>query len=41
VVAKVRGPLREDPAWKHWNDIKSTVRSESENTQAEILSPAK
>ncbi|MBW8812846.1 MAG: hypothetical protein JF588_05415 [Caulobacterales bacterium] len=41
VVAKVRAPLREDPAWKHWNEIKSTVRSESQNTQAEILSAGK
>ncbi|HET6970875.1 MAG TPA: hypothetical protein VFH92_07115 [Phenylobacterium sp.] len=41
VVAKVRAPLREDPTWKHWNDIKATVRSETQNTQAEILSPAK
>jgi len=40
-VAKVRGPLREDPTWKHWNDIKATVRSETENTVTEILSPAK
>jgi hypothetical protein len=40
-VAKVRGPLRENPEWKHWNDIKSTVRSETENTITEIVSPAK
>lgn len=40
-VAKVRGPLRDDPTWKHWNDIKSTVRAESENTIADILSPAR
>jgi hypothetical protein len=37
VTAKVRGPLRADPAWKQWNDIKSTVRTESENTIAELL----
>jgi DNA-binding Lrp family transcriptional regulator len=36
-VAKVREPLRADPAWKHLNDIKTTIRSESENTIAEIL----
>jgi hypothetical protein len=40
-VAKVRGPLRDDPTWKHWNDIKATVRSETENTITEILSPLK
>jgi hypothetical protein len=38
-VAKVRGPLREDPVWKKLNDTKSTLRSESENTITEILSP--
>lgn len=37
VTAKVRGPLRADPAWKQWNDIKSSVRTESENTIAELL----
>jgi hypothetical protein len=38
VLAKVRGPLREDPAWKAMNDIKSTIRTEGENTIAERLS---
>ena len=37
VVAKVRVPLRADAAWKQWNDMKSTVRTESENTLAELL----
>jgi hypothetical protein len=37
VTAKVRGPLRADPAWKQWNDIKGSVRTESENTIAELL----
>jgi hypothetical protein len=40
-VAKVRKSLVDDPAWKHWSDIKATVRSETENTITEILSPAK
>jgi DNA-binding Lrp family transcriptional regulator len=38
-VAKVRGPLREDPVWKHLNDIKATIRSESENTITELVAP--
>lgn len=37
VVAKVRAPLREDPAWKQFNDIKQTLRTESENTIAELI----
>ncbi len=41
IVAKVRGPLREDPTWKHLNDIKATIRSETENTITEILAPLK
>ncbi|WP_041586102.1 hypothetical protein [Terriglobus saanensis] len=36
-VAKVRGPLRNDPEWKHLNDIKATIRSETENTIAELI----
>lgn len=40
-VAKVRAGLRGDPAWKHWSDIKAGLRSESENTIAEILPSAK
>ena len=36
-VAKVRGPLREDPAWKQLNDIKATLRTEEENTIADLL----
>lgn len=39
IVAKVRGPLREDPVWKHLNDIKATIRSEAENTVTEIIAP--
>ncbi len=38
ITAKVRGPLRNDPAWKSYNDIKQTIRTESENTIAEKLS---
>jgi DNA-binding Lrp family transcriptional regulator len=37
VSASVRGPLRADAEWKRWSDIKSTVRTESENTIAELL----
>lgn len=36
-VTKVREPLRTNPEWKHLNDIKSTIRSESENTIAEVI----
>jgi len=36
-VAKVREPLRNDPAWKQLSDIKATLRSESENTIATPL----
>jgi hypothetical protein len=38
-VAKVRVTLRDDPIWKHWNDIKGTIRTETENTIAEALQP--
>jgi hypothetical protein len=38
VTAKVREPLRQNPAWKALSDIKSTIRTESENTIAERLS---
>jgi hypothetical protein len=31
-IAKVRDGLKNDPVWKHWSDIKATIRSESENT---------
>lgn len=37
-IAKVRATLRSDPNWVHWNDIKSSVRSESENTILEEVS---
>jgi hypothetical protein len=40
-VAKVREPLRAQPEWKRLNDIKTTIRSETENTVTEILSQAK
>jgi hypothetical protein len=40
-VAKVRAPLRDNPEWKKLNDIKTTIRSETENTITEILSPAR
>lgn len=39
IVAKVRGTLVGDPAWKHYSDIKQTLRTESENTIAEDLAP--
>jgi hypothetical protein len=39
-VAKVRGPLRNDPTWKHLNDIKTTIRTETENTIADALEPS-
>ena len=35
--AKVREPLRADPAWKQWSDTKSSIRKEAENTIAELL----
>jgi hypothetical protein len=38
-VAKVRLTLVNDPEWKHFGDIKQTIRSESENTIAEALPP--
>jgi hypothetical protein len=38
-VAKVRATLKDNPAWKHWSDIKATIRSETENTIAEELQP--
>lgn len=38
-VAKVREGLRADPKWKHLNDIKATIRSESENTIADLIQP--
>jgi hypothetical protein len=38
-VAKVRTILQNNPTWKHWSDIKATIRSESENTIAEELLP--
>jgi hypothetical protein len=40
-IAKVRATLRSDPNWVHWNEIKSTVRSESENTILEEVSPSR
>lgn len=36
-TAKVRAPLRLDPAWKQLSDIKSTIRTEAENTIASLL----
>lgn len=38
-VAKIRATLRDDPIWKHLSDIKSTIRTETENTIAEELKP--
>ena len=40
-IAKVRATLRSDPNWVHWNEIKSTIRSESENTILEEVSPSR
>jgi hypothetical protein len=37
IVSKVRGTLVGDPVWKHYSDIKQTLRTESENTIAEDL----
>ena len=37
IVAKVRGTLVGDPVWKHYSDIKQTLRTESENTISEDL----
>jgi hypothetical protein len=39
VVSKVRATLVDQPEWKHYSDIKLTVRTESENTIAEALQP--
>jgi DNA-binding Lrp family transcriptional regulator len=40
VVQKVRKTLVDDPVWKQLNDIKATVRTETENTITEALQPA-
>ncbi len=37
VIAKVRGPLREDPEWVALSAIKQEIRSESENVIADDL----
>ncbi len=37
VVAKVRATLQSNAEWVHLNEIKATIRSESENTIADIL----
>jgi DNA-binding Lrp family transcriptional regulator len=39
IIAKVRQTLVDQPTWKHWSDIKQTIRTESENTIAESLQP--
>jgi hypothetical protein len=38
-IAKVRDGLKNDPVWKHWSDIKATIRTESENTIMEEVTP--
>ena len=38
-IAKVRNTLKDDPVWKHWSDIQATIRSESENTIMEEVTP--
>jgi hypothetical protein len=40
IVAKVRQTLVDDPAWKQFNEIKQSIRTESENTIAEALQPS-
>ena len=41
IIAKVRQTLVDQPAWKQFSDIKQTIRTESENTIAEALQPAR
>lgn len=36
-VAKVRRTLVDDPVWKNYHEIKKDIRSEAENTIAELL----
>ena len=38
-VAKVREGLRNDPVWQKLNETKASIRSESENTVAQMVEP--
>jgi hypothetical protein len=38
-IAKIRDTLRSNSTWQHWSDIKTTVRTESENTILKEISP--
>lgn len=37
ITASVRDTLRNDPVWKAWSDKKAGIRSESENSIAELV----
>jgi hypothetical protein len=37
ITAKVRDTLRDNPQWKAWSDKKADIRSESENSIAELI----
>ena len=37
ITASVREKLRDDPKWKAWSDKKADIRSESENSIAELI----
>jgi len=37
ITASVRDKLRDDPVWKAWSDKKAGIRSESENSIAELI----
>lgn len=37
ITASVRDKLRADPKWKAWSDRKADIRSESENSIAELI----
>ncbi|MGN6820816.1 MAG: hypothetical protein ACTHJR_19330 [Sphingomonas sp.] len=37
ITASVRDKLRNDPKWKEWSDKKAGIRSESENSIAELI----
>jgi hypothetical protein len=39
-IAKVRDTLRSNSTWQRWSDMKATVRTESENTILEEISPS-
>jgi len=37
ITASVRDKLRDDPKWKAWSDKKADIRSETENSIAELI----